>query len=93
MNWDLVFNKFNERYPNHELTTVRAPRHNGFAAQSYAKSENGKTLKVYSNPVTGEVQSLENFWNTQRFFRYFIGVFLSYLVKLASYLFHCIQYH
>ena len=52
-----------------------------------------KTLKVYSNPVTGEVQSLENFWNTQRFFRYFIGVFLSYLVKLASYLFHCIQYH
>ena len=71
MNWDLVFNKFNERYPNHELTTVRAPRHNGFAAQSYAKSENGKTLKVYSNPVTGEVQSLENFWNTQRFFRSF----------------------
>ena len=71
MNWDLVYNRFNETYPNHELTTVRAPRHNGFAAQSFAKSEIGETLKVFSNPVTGEVQSLENFWNTQRFFRSF----------------------
>ncbi len=71
INWDLVYSKFNESYPNYELTTVRAPRHSGFAAQSYAKSENGKTLKVYSNPVSGEVQTLENFWNTQRFFRSF----------------------
>ena len=71
INWDLVYSKFNESYPNYELTTVRAPRHSGFAAQSYAKSENGKTLRVYSNPVSGEVQTLENFWNTQRFFRSF----------------------
>jgi len=71
INWDLVYSKFNESYPNYELTTVRVPRHSGFAAQSYAKSENGKTLRVYSNPVSGEVQTLENFWNTQRFFRSF----------------------
>tara|TARA_B100000614_G_scaffold32428_1_gene25023 strand:- start:4864 stop:6228 length:1365 start_codon:yes stop_codon:yes gene_type:complete len=71
INWDLVYSKFNESYPNYELTTVRAPRHSGFAAQGYAKSENGKTLRVYSNPVSGEVQTLENFWNTQRFFRSF----------------------
>ena len=71
INWDLVYSKFKESYPNYELTTVRAPRHSGFAAQSYAKSENGKTLRVYSNPVSGEVQTLENFWNTQRFFRSF----------------------
>lgn len=71
INWDHVYSKFNESYPNYELTTVRAPRHSGFAAQSYAKSENGKTLRVYSNPVSGEVQTLENFWNTQRFFRSF----------------------
>ena len=69
INWDLVYSKFKESYPNYELTTVRAPRHSGFAAQIYAKSENGNTLIVYSNPVTGEVQTLENFWNTQRFFR------------------------
>ena len=42
INWDHVYSKFNESYPNYELTTVRAPRHSGFAAQSYAKSENGK---------------------------------------------------
>ena len=71
INWDLVFSKFNESYPNAELTTVRAPLHSGFAAQGYAKFKNGKTLKVYSNPVTGEVQTLENFCNTQRFFRSF----------------------
>ena len=71
INWDHVYSKFNESYPNYELTTVRAPRHSGFAAQSYAKSENGKTLRVYSNPVSGEVQTLENFWNTQTFFRSF----------------------
>ena len=71
INWDLVYSKFNESYPNYELTNIRAPRHSGYAAQSYAKSENGKTLRVYSNPVSGEVQTLENFWNTQRFFRSF----------------------
>ena len=71
INWDLVYSKFNESYPNSELTTVRAPIHSGFAVQSYAKFKNGKTLRVYSNPVTGEVQTLENFWNTQRFFRSF----------------------
>ena len=71
MNWDLVHEKFNESHPNYELTSVRAPRHKGFAAYSIAKTENGKTVKVFSNPVSGEVQSIESFWNVQRFFRSF----------------------
>ena len=72
MHWDLVYKKFYESYPDYELTTVRAPRHSGFAAHSYARSQKDKkTYRVFSNPVSGEVQGLESFWNVQRFFRSF----------------------
>jgi len=72
MHWDLVYKKFYESYPDYELTTVRAPRHTGFAVHSYARSQKDKkTYRVFSNPVSGEVQGLESFWNVQRFFRSF----------------------
>ena len=72
MNWDLVYKKFYESYSDYELTTMKSPRHKGFAVHSYARSKiDKKTYRVFSNPVSGEVQSIESFWNVQRFFRSF----------------------
>ena len=70
-NWTAVEDSVAAAYPNHVLTFIVGPRHDGFAALGYATDPAGRSVKLWIHPETGEVQKRGNFWTVQRFFRSF----------------------
>lgn len=69
--WQAVVDGVEEDFPLHQITFIDGPRHPGFAALVYATAPDGTRVKVWTDPVTGEVQGRGNFWTVQRFFRSF----------------------
>lgn len=71
VNWTAVMEGAETAYPNHVVTFLQGPRHDGFAAIAYATDPTGRSVKLWVHPETGTVQKRGNFWTVQRFFRSF----------------------
>ena len=71
VNWTAMEDSLRAAYPNHVVTFIRGPRHDGFATIAYATDPAGRSVKMWVHPETGAVQKRGNFWTVQRFFRSF----------------------
>mgnify|MGYP006285772105 FL=1 len=71
VNWTAMEDSLQAAYPNHVVTFIQGPRHDGFAAIAYATDPAGRSVKIWVHPETGAVQKRGNFWTVQRFFRSF----------------------
>ncbi|MFB6279180.1 MAG: PepSY-associated TM helix domain-containing protein [Salinibacter sp.] len=71
VNWTAMEDSLQAAYPNHVVTFMQGPRHDGFAAIAYATDPAGRSVKMWVHPETGAVQKRGNFWTVQRFFRSF----------------------
>jgi len=71
VDWTAVADGVEAQYPNHVVTFIQGPRHDGFAALAYATDPVGRSVKLWVHPETGTVQKRGNFWTVQRFFRSF----------------------
>ena len=71
VNWTAMEDSLDAGYPNHVVTFIQGPRHDGFAATAYATDPTGRSVKLWVHPETGAVQKRGNFWTVQRFFRSF----------------------
>jgi uncharacterized iron-regulated membrane protein len=71
VNWTAVEEGAKDAYPNHFVSFIHGPRHDGFAALAYATDPTGRSVKLWVHPETGAVQKRGSFWTVQRFFRSF----------------------
>ena len=71
VDWTAIEEGVAATYPNHVVTYIQGPRHDGFAALAYATDPAGRSVKLWVHPATGTVQKRGNFWTVQRFFRSF----------------------
>jgi len=71
VNWTAMQDSVEAAYPNHVVTFIQGPRHDGFATTVYATDPAGRSVKLWVHPETGTVQKRGNFWTVQRFFRSF----------------------
>jgi uncharacterized iron-regulated membrane protein len=71
VDWTAMADSARAAYPNHVVTFLQGPRHDGFAATAYATDPTGRSVKLWVHPETGAVQKRGNFWTVQRFFRSF----------------------
>ncbi len=71
VNWTVMEDSLRAAYPNHVVTFIQGPRHDGFAAIAYATDPAGRSVKLWVHPEAGTVQKRGNFWTVQRFFRSF----------------------
>jgi uncharacterized iron-regulated membrane protein len=71
VHWTAVADSVEAAYPNHVVTFLAGPRHDGFAALAYATDPAGRLVKLWVHPETGTVQKRGSFWTVQRFFRSF----------------------
>jgi uncharacterized iron-regulated membrane protein len=71
INWTAIADGVEAQYPNHVVTFIQGPRHDGFAALAYATDPVGRSVKLWVHPETGAVQKRGSFWTVQRFFRSF----------------------
>jgi len=71
VNWTAMEDSLEAAYPNHVVSFIQGPRHDGFAATAYATDPAGRSVKLWVHPETGTVQKRGNFWTVQRFFRSF----------------------
>jgi uncharacterized iron-regulated membrane protein len=71
VDWTAISDSVEAAYPNHVVTFLAGPRHEGFAALAYATDPAGRLVKLWVHPETGAVQKRGSFWTVQRFFRSF----------------------
>jgi uncharacterized iron-regulated membrane protein len=71
VHWTAIEDSIEAEYPNHVVTVLAGPRHDGFAALAYAKDPAGRFVKLWVHPETGTVQKRGSFWTVQRFLRSF----------------------
>ena len=71
VHWTAVADSVEAAYPNHVVTFLAGPRHDGFAALAYATDPAGRLVKLWVHPETGAVQKRGSYWTVQRFFRSF----------------------
>ncbi|MFP4228590.1 MAG: PepSY-associated TM helix domain-containing protein [Salinivenus sp.] len=71
LNWTAMEDSLRDAHPNHVVSYLQGPRHDGFAAIAYATDAAGRSVKLWVHPETGSVQKRGNFWTVQRFFRSF----------------------
>ena len=71
VDWTAMQDSLQAAYPNHVVSFITGPRHDGFSALAYATDPAGRSVKLWVHPETGTVQKRGNFWTVQRFFRSF----------------------
>jgi uncharacterized iron-regulated membrane protein len=71
VHWTAIADSVEAAYPNHVVTFLAGPRHDGFAALAYATDPAGRLVKLWVHPETGAVQKRGSYWTVQRFFRSF----------------------
>jgi len=67
--WQVIHDRVQAAYPDHDITGLSAPVGPGFAAEVMTVAPNGAFVRVYADPATGAVQGDHGWITAQRFLR------------------------
>lgn len=67
--WQAAHAAVRRAHPGAEIGSIAAPLAMGFAMEAVVKTPDDRSLRVYLNPTTAEVQGVTTYFNVQRFLR------------------------